>query len=69
MKTRKIVGKFTNADYVKAVKRADREIELENSSGFKSVTKVHVSKKQYKRREGKKIDFDTLSFCFQTIVA
>lgn len=63
MKKKKENRRFTMADYVKAVKRADREAELQHSYGFKAVTKVHTSKKDYSRREGKKIDFDTLSFC------
>ena len=63
---RKTVGKITVQDYVKAVKRADRAIALEQGGGgFQSVTKVHKSKKTYKRKEGKKIDFDTL-FLFLT---
>ncbi len=53
---------FTIRDYIKAVKRIDREITLEHSSGFKAVTKVHKSKKAYNRKESKKIDFDTLFF-------
>ncbi|MDD2799258.1 MAG: hypothetical protein PHV20_11760 [Bacteroidales bacterium] len=69
MKKKNLQSKITRMDYMKAIKRADREVELENSGGFKAVTKVHTSKKHYKRREGKKIDFDTLSFCFQANVA
>ncbi|MFZ4455751.1 MAG: hypothetical protein ACOYOT_05975 [Bacteroidales bacterium] len=63
MKKKQVTKRFTTADYVKAVKRADREAELQHTSGFKAVTKVHTSKKDYSRREGKKIDFYTLSFC------
>jgi hypothetical protein len=62
MKKKRVSNKFAMADYMKAIKRADREVALEHSSGFQAVTKVHQSKKSYKRREGKKIDFDTLSF-------
>lgn len=58
---KKIIGRITKEDYVKAVKKANRAIELEQGGGgFQSVTKVHKSKKTYKRKEGKKIDFDTL---------
>ncbi len=63
MKKKNVNRRFTMADYVKAIKRADREAELQYTSGFKAVTKVHTSKKDYSRREGKKIDFDTLPFC------
>jgi ribosomal protein L14 len=59
-KKKQLKTKFTAQDYIQAVKRADREISLENSSGFKAVTRIHQSKKTYKRKEGKKIDFDTL---------
>jgi hypothetical protein len=36
-------------DVVKACKRADREMQLENNTGFVSVRKVHKSKKDYNR--------------------
>lgn len=62
MKKKKVKSKLTTADYMKAIKRADREVELASSSGFQSVTKVHQSQKSYKRKEGKKVDFDTLFF-------
>lgn len=35
---------------MKAVKKADREMELENSVGFKCTTRVHKSKKTYNRK-------------------
>lgn len=57
MKTR-----ITQAHYIKAVKRANRAIELENATGFKATTRIHKSKRHYNRRESKKIDFDTLFF-------
>lgn len=64
MKKRKRETKrITIDDYVKAVKKADRELSLQNSTGFRAVTHIHQSKKIYKRKEGKKIDFDTLFFC------
>lgn len=59
---KKTIGRVTQVDYVKAVKRANREMELQNSTGFKATTKIHKSKKTYNRKEGKKIDFDTLLF-------
>ncbi len=51
-------NRITQDDYIRAVKKANREIELENSTGFKAVTRIHKSKKAYNRKEGKKIDFD-----------
>jgi len=66
---KEITGRITVKDYVKAVKKADRAIGLENSSGFRAVTKVHKSKKAYNRKEGKKSDFDTLLFYVQSLFA
>jgi hypothetical protein len=37
-------------DYIKACRRGSRELEQENSCGFVSTNKVHVSKKKYKRK-------------------
>lgn len=52
MKKRKIkTGKITLKDYIKAVKKADREIQLETSAGWTSTTKVHKSKKIYDRKK------------------
>ena len=45
------VLKITSADYIKAVKKADREIQLSQSVGFVSQTKVHKSKKVYDRKK------------------
>jgi hypothetical protein len=56
--------KITVKEYIKAVKKADRAIALENSSGFKSTTRIHKSKKTYNRKEGKKIDFEPSFFNF-----
>jgi hypothetical protein len=50
--------KITNDDYLKAVKKADREIELENSTGFKAVTRIHKSKKAYDRKKLKGDDLE-----------
>lgn len=41
--------RITNKDYIKAVKKADREIGLEN--GFKSTHKIFRSKKLYNRKK------------------
>lgn len=50
--------KSNNEDYIKAIKKADREIELENNPGFKSKTKVHKSDKDYDRKRFKRGDYD-----------
>jgi len=36
---------------MKAVKKADREIQLSQSAGFVSQTKIHKSKKVYDRKK------------------
>lgn len=46
--------KITTADYIKAVKKADREIQISDQSGFQSTTKVHKNKKTYNRNNFKK---------------
>ena len=46
-----------NNDNIKAIKKADREIDLENNPGFKAITKVHKSKKHYCRKN-KPTDFE-----------
>ncbi|QIK61336.1 hypothetical protein G7050_16405 [Dysgonomonas sp. HDW5A] len=47
-------GKITIQDYIKAVKKADRETQLETNVGFTAITKVHKSKKLYNRKNSKK---------------
>ncbi len=47
-------GKITIQDYIKAVKKADRETQLETNIGFTAITKVHKSKKLYNRKNSKK---------------
>lgn len=47
-------GKITIQDYIKAVKKADREVQLETNVGFTAITKVHKSKKLYNRKRDKK---------------
>ena len=37
-------------DYLKANRRGSRQAELEDSTGFKQVTKPHKSKKTYTRK-------------------
>jgi hypothetical protein len=44
------IGKFTKEDSMKASKKASREIELENSTGWVSKHKVHKSIKDYTRK-------------------
>jgi len=53
-KKKKKTGRITIEDYIKAVKKADREIQLETSVGWTSTTKVHKSKKVYSRKNNKK---------------
>lgn len=53
-KKNKNKGKITIEDYIKAVKKADREAQLESSAGWTSVTRVHKSKKIYNRKDIKK---------------
>ena len=48
--------KITQKDYIKANKKASREIELEDSTGFKAVNKTHKSKKTYTRKRKHKED-------------
>lgn len=47
-------GRITIQDYIKAVKKADRESRLETNIGFTTITKVHKSKKLYTRKNNKK---------------
>ncbi len=53
-KKKKIGGKITIEDYVKAVKKADRENELSYSMGWKQITSIHKNKKVYDRKKEKK---------------
>jgi hypothetical protein len=53
-KKKRIAGKITISDYIKAVKKADRENELSKSPGWKRITNVHKSKKVYDRKKDKK---------------
>ena len=52
-KKKKIQGKITIADYIKAVKKADREAQLAQSAGWRRSTNVHKSKKTYNRKNEK----------------
>jgi hypothetical protein len=53
-KKAKRVLKITTKDYLKAVKKADRENELAQQVGWRSVHKIHKSKKTYDRKVYKK---------------
>lgn len=48
-------------DYIKANRKGSRDAELENSSGWKAVRKIHRSKRTYTRKikhqSGKSPDF------------
>lgn len=57
MKPKKTID---NDSFIKAIKKADRELELEDNPGFKSKTKVHKSKKVYDRKNKNNDDFDEL---------
>jgi hypothetical protein len=50
--TKMIIGK---ADYIKAIKIADREMNLGN--GFVATNKVHKNKKAYDRKRDKRVDY------------
>lgn len=54
MKKKKQYKKITIDDYIKAVKKADREIQLESAVGWTAATKVHKSKKLYDRKRDKR---------------
>lgn len=53
-KKKKTAGKISIKDYIKAVKKADREDELSQSPGWKRTTNVHKSKKVYDRKREKR---------------
>lgn len=53
-KKKKSTGKITIEDYIKAVKKADREDQLSQSAGWKRTTSIHKSKKVYDRKREKK---------------
>lgn len=53
-------NKISQTDYIKAVKKADREQEIAMYGKQISMqpTKVHKSKKAYDRNKNKRIDFN-----------
>lgn len=55
MKKKTNKSKITQDDYVKAMKKVNREIELEKNGGrWVSVTRPHKNKKAYDRKQNKK---------------
>ncbi len=46
--------KISKLQMLKFSKKISREIELENSNGWKSVNKIHKSKKAYDRKNHEK---------------
>ena len=53
-KKKKTAGKISIKDYIKAVKKADREDELSQSPGWRRTANVHKSKKIYDRKREKR---------------
>jgi hypothetical protein len=47
-------GKITISDYIKAVKKADRDIQLEMQVGWVASNRIHKNKKAYDRKNNKK---------------
>ena len=56
MKTKKKY-KITTMDYLKANRKGSREVELENSTGWKSTHKIHKSDSIYTRKQKHKKSF------------
>ena len=58
MKNGKIhLGKFTQEDAMKANRKASREMNLENSTGWVSTHKAHKSIKDYTRKPKHKVSY------------
>jgi len=51
--------KNKHKDYIRASRKGSRDAELENSTGFKAVHKVHKSQKNYSRKQKYKDDYFT----------
>lgn len=51
------IGKFTREDSLKAFRKAGREMDLTNSTGWVSVRKAHKSIKDYTRKPKHKKDY------------
>lgn len=41
--------------YIRASRKGSRDAELEDDGKFKSITKVHISKKAYTRKDNRNI--------------
>lgn len=66
MKSKKKKPLIAN-DVVKAMNKANRELQFERNGGgqFVSTSRAHKNKKKYDRkREKRNIDFDSFSFFF-----
>lgn len=57
-KKKKVARKISVEDYIKAVKKADRDIQLENNPGWTASNRIHKSQKLYDRKRDKKINLD-----------
>lgn len=58
MKTGKIhIGTFTKEDSMRANRKASREMELQNSTGWVSTHKAHKSAKDYTRNPKHKVSY------------
>ena len=60
MKGKINIGKISKDQIMIAYKKASREIELENSTGWVSKNKIHKSNKDYNRKEKHKINYSNL---------
>lgn len=45
-----------NMYMIKAIKKADRELQFEQTVGFKCITRIHKSKKSYNRKKYNNIE-------------
>lgn len=52
--------RITIEDYIKAVKKANRDIELEQQPGWKRSSSIYASKKAYNRHSNKKNYLDEI---------
>jgi hypothetical protein len=58
---------FTKKDYIKANRKGSRDAELENSSGWKAIRKIHTSKRTYTRKDKYKESGKSPDFFFDII--
>jgi hypothetical protein len=57
MKGKIKIGKITQEQILTVYKKASREMELENSTGWVAKHKVHKSAKNYTRKDKHKVSF------------